>query len=212
MSYGQQSRTTESWNNDPNNFSNPSGPEAGFRSERGNWNDNSQSQYGSQRPTHDPTDTSTWNSSSGIGSGAGAGGRRGDHPVGEGLSQWSAGPGENYSNTGTAGNTTDFNTHGTGGDFGSTARSAGGGTLGGRDDWQSRDSRDNYSSSNWQSRGDNYDDDVNPGAGKASVGERLKGNAEKLAGRVTGNPSLVERGQVRKSGNPDDTNWNSNDY
>ena len=56
------------------------------------------------------------------------------------------------------------------------------------------------------------------------------GNAEKLAGRVTGNPAMVERGQIRKvgasfeftsseqrltrmfivqSGNADDTSWNS---
>lgn len=34
-SYGQQNRTTESWNSDPNSFSNPSGPDAGFQNQPG---------------------------------------------------------------------------------------------------------------------------------------------------------------------------------
>ncbi|KAI0372302.1 hypothetical protein BV20DRAFT_964437 [Pilatotrama ljubarskyi] len=197
MSYGQQSRNTESWANDPNNFSNPSGPNAGFQNQRGNWNDNQE--WGSQRPTHDPTDTSTWNSDPSS--------RRGfdnndyGRQQGEGQ-QWSASRGENYGSSGYQGNTSDVNTYGAGGNtFGSTGAGRGAGTD--SDNWRSRDI-------NSQQQNNNYGDDVNPGAGKTSLGERLKGNAEKLAGRVSGNPSLVEKGQVRKSGNPDDTSWNSN--
>ncbi|KAH9891786.1 hypothetical protein C8Q73DRAFT_782422 [Cubamyces lactineus] len=187
MSYGQQSRNTESWNNDPNNFSNSGGPDAGFQNQRGDWNSSNNEQWGSQRPTRDPTDTSTWNSSS--------------NPQDNQGQFWTAGQGDNYGTTGYQGNTTDTNTYGAGGNFSGTGRGAGVDNG----NWQSRND-DN----SWQ-RDSNYDD-VTPGAGKASMGERLKGNAEKLAGRVTGNPAMVERGQIRKSGNPDDTSWNSNDY
>ncbi|KAI8978749.1 hypothetical protein BD414DRAFT_117125 [Trametes punicea] len=196
MSYGQQSRNTESWNNDPNNFSNPGGPD----NQQGNWDNNQQQygqQYGSQRPTGDPTDTSNWTGES----------RRdfdssGNPQPGQGQF-WTPGQGDNYGSSGYQGNTSDINTPGAGGDFGGIGRGAGGAG----DNWQSGDN-------NWQNRDTNYqqgDNDVAPGAGKASMGERLKGNAEKLAGRVTGNPSMVERGQIRKSGNPEDTSWNSND-
>ncbi len=44
MSYGQnQNRNTESWNNDPNNFSNPSGPDnsGAFEQQRGGFQDQS---------------------------------------------------------------------------------------------------------------------------------------------------------------------------
>ncbi|CDO69859.1 hypothetical protein BN946_scf184884.g18 [Trametes cinnabarina] len=191
MSYGQ-SRNTESWNNDPNNFSNPSGPDN--RAGENNWNN--QQQWGSQRPSGDPTDTSSWNSSD-----------RGSSVPGQ---DWTAGPNDNYSTSSYPGNTTDANTYGAGGgNFGTAGRGAG---VGG-DNWQSRDGDRQNRDEGWQQQqGNNYGDDVNPGAGKTSMGERLKGNAEKLAGKVTGNPNLVEKGQVRKSGNPEDTAWNSNNY
>ncbi|KAI0632254.1 hypothetical protein C8Q77DRAFT_1158905 [Trametes polyzona] len=206
MSFGQQNRTTESWNSDPNSFSNTSGPDAGFQNQRGNWNDNQQSQWGSHRPTHDPTVTSSWNNNINDQTGRRDFGdnsnRSGGNPQpGEGQF-WSAGPGENYGTTG-HGETTDANTFGTGTTSGNYAQSAGrhGGGAG-------------VDGDNWRQGNNNWDNNngPTPGAGKTSIGERLKGNAEKLAGRVTGNPSMVERGQVRKSGNPDDTNWNSNDY
>jgi len=38
----------------------------------------------------------------------------------------------------------------------------------------------------------------NPG-GKASMGDRIKGGAEKLVGKVTNNPEMIERGQQRKA-------------
>ncbi|KAI0667670.1 hypothetical protein C8Q78DRAFT_315964 [Trametes maxima] len=184
MSYGQQNRTTESWN-DPNNFTNVGGPDAGFHNERVH-RDGSAQQFNSQRPTGDPTDTSNWDASHGA-----------NPQSGEGAF-WTPGPGDNYGTSATRGNTTDVNTFGAGGDFGNTGRAAGVNPK----VWESRDPAVGMDQ--------NTNSNVQPGAGKTSMGERLMGNAEKLAGRVTGNPSMVERGQVRKSGNPDDTTWNSN--
>ncbi|KAJ7473242.1 hypothetical protein FB451DRAFT_1558521 [Mycena latifolia] len=36
--------------------------------------------------------------------------------------------------------------------------------------------------------------------GKASMGDKLRGGAEKIAGKMVGNPGLQERGQERKMG------------
>ncbi|KAH9851782.1 hypothetical protein C2E23DRAFT_924013 [Lenzites betulinus] len=215
MSFGQQNRTTESWNSDPNSFSNTSGPDAGFQTSNQRSGDmgedfQQQQQFGSQRPTHDPTDTSNWSAANADPSarraGFGDSGASTGHSLaaggGQGDQLWSAGPGENNASSGYGrGNTTDVNTVGAGGNqFGSTGRGAGG-----------------VDGDNWRQGGggDNFDNDngPTPGAGKASMGDRLKGNAEKLAGRVTGNPAMVERGQIRKSGDPDDTNYsNANNY
>ncbi|KAI0647913.1 hypothetical protein C8Q79DRAFT_538870 [Trametes meyenii] len=177
MSYGQQNRTTESWNSDPNNFANAGGPNAGFHSERDHRKGPSGTeQVDSQCPTGDPTDTSNWDRDAS----KGANPQSGEGPF------WTAAPGDNYgTESGTRGNTTDINTFGAGGDFGNTGRGVGVNA----DNWESRDPAVGMGQ-NWNH--------VQPGAGKASMGERLMGNAEKHAGRVTGNSSMIERGQVRK--------------
>ncbi|KAJ7148227.1 hypothetical protein C8R46DRAFT_1128090, partial [Mycena filopes] len=38
------------------------------------------------------------------------------------------------------------------------------------------------------------------GAAKPSMGDKVKGGAEKLVGKMTGNPNMQERGQERKMG------------
>ncbi|KAF8207948.1 hypothetical protein K438DRAFT_1814681 [Mycena galopus ATCC 62051] len=42
---------------------------------------------------------------------------------------------------------------------------------------------------------------------KASMGDKLKGGAEKLAGKITGNTNMQERGQERKAGDFDQNNF-----
>ncbi|KAI0826939.1 hypothetical protein BC628DRAFT_1338750 [Trametes gibbosa] len=207
MSYDQQNRTNESWNNDPNSFSTTNGPDAGFQNsnQRGELSDNQQQQqFGSQYPTRDSTVTDNYSavnadpSARRAGFGESGAGHSGAAGGGQGDQLWSAGQGETHGTSGFGrGNTTDADTVGAGGNqFGSTARGAGG-----------------VDGDNWR-QNDNFDDNNGPGSGahKASMGDKLKGNAEKLAGRVTGNPSMVERGQVRKSGESEDTNYNANNY
>ncbi|KAJ6467521.1 hypothetical protein C8R47DRAFT_813524 [Mycena vitilis] len=43
--------------------------------------------------------------------------------------------------------------------------------------------------------------------GKPSMGDKLKGGAEKLAGKVTGNAGMQERGQERKMGDNERTDF-----
>ncbi|KAI0071146.1 hypothetical protein K474DRAFT_1701782 [Panus rudis PR-1116 ss-1] len=104
-----------------------------------------------------------------------------------------------------AGNTTDFSNPGAGGDFGGVGReghrqsdvrsqgqwdsSTGTGTgTGSHNDWQ-----------NDERTGDNYNTG-STGTGKPSLGDRLKGTTEKMAGTLSGNQTLKERGQERKTG------------
>ncbi|KAI0917107.1 hypothetical protein AcW1_007611 [Taiwanofungus camphoratus] len=98
--------------------------------------------------------------------------------------QWTAGQGDSLGSSGYQGNTTDSNTYGAGGDFGSTGPQSGAG----RNDWQD----------NTQGTQNTYD--ANRGNTQPSWSSRLKGDAEKMAGKMTGNTGMVERGQERKTG------------
>lgn len=131
-----------------------------------------------QRPTHDPTDTSTFNNEP-------TGARRGDfgdsQSGGQGQGQFRSGgdPNEKFgtSGFGRGGNTTDSNTVGTGGNFdglSSTGRGGAGVGSGGvdGDNWRQND---NYGSSNNNGNSYGSSNEPTPGAGKASMGERLKG-------------------------------------
>jgi len=110
--------------------------------------------------------------------------------------QWSAGPGENYGNTGYQGDTTDVNTFGAGPQGGQNQ------------DWQgqqgydqNRQGQQGYDQN--QDQGQNFDNQGGaaggPG-GKPSMGQRVKGEVEEIVGKVTRNPGKVERGQEEKSG------------
>ncbi|KAI0754838.1 hypothetical protein C8Q80DRAFT_392079 [Daedaleopsis nitida] len=176
MSYTHQ-RTTESWNNDPNRFSNTQGPDAGFHDGFGKQPGEPGSFFPGDlrdsRPTQDPTDTSTWGMAptgrrerprererDDFNTGGGA--QRAAQPGGGATDTlWTAGRGENYGATGIGGNTTDVNTFGAGGN----AFEGSGGARGG---------------SNWDSS------HSTAAGGKSSMTEKLKGNVEKMAERVSG--------------------------
>ncbi|OBZ68787.1 hypothetical protein A0H81_11284 [Grifola frondosa] len=215
MSYGNQGRTTESWDTDPNN------PNTGAQTGRSGFGqqgeDTSWSSSGGGRPTSDPTDTSSWSSGQqqgqqqGQGQGQGQGRRGGEFESqggggGGGFdsgAQWSAGQaGESYGRTGYPQDTSGTDTYGSGGNVGST---------GGGDDFGSGGSGDMGSGGGYGAgTGQSGDDQMQGRTGKPSMGERLKGDAEKLAGRFTGKPSMVERGQARKTGDPSDTSYGDN--
>jgi len=206
MSYGQQQRTTESWNSDPNNFSNTGGRSGQNPQNDPNWNPQAQSYA-----TNDPTSQAQWNQR---GAGAGARGASWDQSPGtpnrqqgqgQFSNQWTAGPGDNYGNTGTQGNTSSFDTPGAGGDFGGTG--AGGGQWDQDQGSNTPGTGGDYGNAN-QGGGAGYGGS-GQGTGQSSVTERLKGNAEKIAGRVKRDPNMVSRGEARKTGgDPTGTDWN----
>lgn len=84
-----------------------------------------------------------------------------------------------FMNTDVPSNTTDASTFGTGGDFAYAGYDAGSGTGSG-----ARHDRDR-------------DDDTRTGPG---VGDKLRGNLEQAAGKVTRNVDMQEKGQERKTG------------
>ncbi|KAJ6566814.1 hypothetical protein B0H19DRAFT_1067092 [Mycena capillaripes] len=96
--------------------------------------------------------------------------------MGTGMTGSNMGTGMNDSSFGSTQRTDDLSTggtgYGTGGDFGSSNRDEFG--TGNRDEFE--------------------------GHGKPSMGDKIKGGAEKLAGKMTGNTGMQERGQERKMG------------
>ncbi|KIP06853.1 hypothetical protein PHLGIDRAFT_30314 [Phlebiopsis gigantea 11061_1 CR5-6] len=186
---GGDYNSQQNLNTDPDNFSNTGGG-AGTASNDLNFSD----RYSGGQQRQDFNDQ---------GSGGGGFGSR-------------AGHGE-Y-----AGNTTDVNTFGAGGDFGSTGQNAGmqrdsrshdfdhGNSLDQTNAGQNFDGSrgDQYPSAGGIGGGgggqgyDTYDDDNGTGgkASKPSFGERMKGTAETMVGKVSRNPGLVERGEARKDG------------
>ncbi|PSR72285.1 hypothetical protein PHLCEN_2v11877 [Hermanssonia centrifuga] len=185
MSFNNNNNNND-WNNDPNNFSNATGRRAGDNWEDTNNNPSSQNQG------------DNWN--------------RGQQQPGQQQPGQQAGYG--YADA-YRGNTSDVNTIGAGGDFGNAGRDAG----------QQRDVRsgDNWGNSN-QTPGNNVSDQRcdDPshfsGSGahndgthdssafdsdrtskpKPSMGDKLMGGMEKMAGKVTGNEGMQERGAERK--------------
>ncbi|THG98948.1 hypothetical protein EW026_g3323 [Hermanssonia centrifuga] len=181
MSFNNNNNNND-WNNDPNNFSNATGRRAGDNWDDTNNNPSSQNQG------------DNWN--------------RGQQQPGQ---QAGYGYADAY-----RGNTSDVNTIGAGGDFGNAGRDAG----------QQRDVRsgDNWGNSN-QTLGNNVSDQRcdDPshfsGSGahndgthdssafdsdrtskpKPSMGDKLMGGMEKMAGKVTGNEGMQERGAERKA-------------
>ncbi|KAF7791468.1 hypothetical protein EIP86_002484 [Pleurotus ostreatoroseus] len=108
---------------------------------------------------------------------------------------------------GIQGNTTDANTFGTGGDFGNTGRQRG-------DDWNQGTQQQSWDNSGAQTGTGGFNDDYgNTGTGgqtgqqKPSMGDKVMGGMEKLAGKVTRNEGMVERGQERKEGDFDRPNY-----
>ncbi|KAH9949839.1 hypothetical protein B0H21DRAFT_834360 [Amylocystis lapponica] len=94
------------------------------------------------------------------------------------------------------GNSSSIDTPGAGGDVYGSGRNQNNFQSTGQSEWQSSAG----GGAGGYDQGD-YDDQVgNRPAGHASVGDRLKGNAEKMAGRVTGNTGMKERGEERKLG------------
>ncbi|KAI0086963.1 hypothetical protein BDY19DRAFT_995395 [Irpex rosettiformis] len=177
MSYGNQNT---GWDNDPSNLSNTTG-ERQFGDDSF---DNPTSATGFERGMNRQTgqglqqsddvysgDTSDMNAF-----GAGSGRERGMY----------------------AGDISDISTSGAGGDFAGRDTGRDSGRMGGQD-W------DNPSSGQQAYGSDTADYDM-PGSGtgsignKPSMGDRLKGTAEKMTGRLTGNQSMAERGQERKEG------------
>ncbi|KAJ7846695.1 hypothetical protein B0H14DRAFT_2771334 [Mycena olivaceomarginata] len=75
--------------------------------------------------------------------------------------------------------------------------SSGGAGYGGmnNDEFTNTAGRDEFSAGNRDEFGTG-----NREHGKASMGDKVKGGAEKLAGKVMGNPGMQERGQERKMG------------
>jgi len=75
-------------------------------------------------------------------------------------------------------------------------------SAGGADTYGSSDTAD-LGSSNLGGRAGNRDDDYGSGGqqGKVGMGDKIRGGAEKMAGKVTGNAGLVEKGEERKTGN-----------
>ncbi|RPD62555.1 hypothetical protein L226DRAFT_558800 [Lentinus tigrinus ALCF2SS1-7] len=181
MSYD---RTTESWNNDPNNFSNPSGPDnfGAFSQQgggqRGDIDDQQWSQDQGSRPTRDPMDPSI--------SGTDPSSRRqrqsdferddldssGNNWDSQGARGHWAGSTE-YGSTGTAGNTTDMNTIGAGGNqYGRGAD---------EDEFDTGPQGGIREGDNWH-----RSQDTAGSGGKPSTGHKTKGTVEKLKDRITG--------------------------
>ncbi|KAJ7250031.1 hypothetical protein B0H12DRAFT_685014 [Mycena haematopus] len=128
-----------------------------------------------------------------VGSGADTGGGigRAGGNVGTSSMDQNSGPGvgggfDAGSGAGTGGYKTTSSTNAEANEYGSgTRRGTGGGV-----------SSDDYSH--------------NQGAPKPSTGDKIKGGAEKLAGKVTKNPELVEKGQQRKQGDLGNDNAGQN--
>ncbi|KAJ7276886.1 hypothetical protein C8J57DRAFT_1504722 [Mycena rebaudengoi] len=86
-------------------------------------------------------------------------------------------------------------------DTGSGAAGVGAGT-GGYGAGNTTSSSNEYGSGNQYSTGSSsneYGDTSNNSGGKPSVGDKIKGGAEELVGKVTKNPEMIERGQQRKA-------------
>ncbi|KAI0715686.1 hypothetical protein C8T65DRAFT_738540 [Cerioporus squamosus] len=189
MSYGQnQNRNTESWNNDPNNFSNPSGPDnsgafqrGGYQDQRDGNNGQQWSQDQSSRPTRDPTDTSTWDTDpTGRRQQQGGYERNNFDTSGNNLDSqggrghWTSST--EYGSTGTAGNMTDANTFGAGGNAFPTS-----GTGSGGDQFGTGPRGGLREGDNWHRTQDT--EDTAATGEKPSVGQKVKGLAERITGR-----------------------------
>ncbi|OCH85202.1 hypothetical protein OBBRIDRAFT_798432 [Obba rivulosa] len=195
MSYGRQGRNTESWSNDPNNFSN-----TGNRFGGNARNDPSMNPSGQDFVTDDPTSqarvnpdpgSTSWDQSPDTPRGQQSGNNQfGDH--------WTAARGDNYGTTDYQGNTSSIDNPGAGGDFGATGRGSGAGA--GQMDQDGAGQRDQgYAPSGGGS---------GQGTGQPSLGQRLKGTTEKLAGHLMGDTSKVQHGEARKTGGDQTgTNW-----
>ncbi|CAL1712303.1 unnamed protein product [Somion occarium] len=172
-----------SFDNNPNTYGSRTGA-PGRRSDDENWtqdpNQDTSFSQSQQRSSGQPQGQ-TWDSSQG----------------GDWNSQQS-GLRDPYS-----GNTSDMNTPGAGGDFGSTGRQSGR-QSGQQFDYGNQGSQNQYESSTGPG-GDNFGDEASYGSqqrtgAKPSMGERVKGTMEKATGRVSGNQDKVERGEERRTG------------
>ncbi|TFK82124.1 hypothetical protein K466DRAFT_312416 [Polyporus arcularius HHB13444] len=184
MSYGQnQNRNTESWNNDPNNFSNPSGPDnsGAFEQQRGGFQDQTAG-YNDQQWSQDqgtrPTDTSTGGTDpAGRRQQQGEYGRDDFDTSGnnQGARGHFAGISSETGSTGTAGNTSDVNTFGAGGNaFGTRGSGAGGNQFGAEPQSRAREG------DNWDRTEDSQDTAAT--GEKPSMGQKVKGLAERITG------------------------------
>jgi len=100
-----------------------------------------------------------------------------------------------YGNTDNSGNPTDNSTYGAGGDY------AYGGASTGDNDTGNVSREPAYDNSVSGGGGGGIDDtEYQQRSSKPSMTDTIRGNLEKVAGKVTRNPELQERGQDRKTG------------
>ncbi|KAI0344452.1 hypothetical protein BDW22DRAFT_1343718 [Trametopsis cervina] len=224
MSYNNQNNAT-TWNNDTNNLSNTTGV-----GRNDNFNDDN---FNSNNPDSALQGGNVRSAGYGSGVGTGQGGfNRTQHEAFAGntsdVNTYGAGGDmgmghreRGLGNSGMPGNTSDVNTYGAGGDMGMGQRERGlghtgvqgntsdintygaGGDIGGRDNGRFGEQDWNNDSTGQSGYPGNTTDSNTYGtgsAGKASMGDRVKGTMEKMTGKMTGNPNMVERGQDRKDG------------
>ncbi|KAJ6507571.1 hypothetical protein DFH09DRAFT_1334565 [Mycena vulgaris] len=139
---------------------------------------------------------------SGMDQNSGAGNTGGGFDTGSGAGAGAA-LGRTGGNFGTSGMVQNSGPGNSGGGFdtGSGAAGVGAGTDG-YGAGNTTSSSNEYGSGNQYSTGSSsneYGDTSNNSGGKPSVGDKIKGGAEKLVGKVTKNPEMIGRGQQRKA-------------